>query len=137
MELPEVALTDGCLLKVVAFAPPAAAARSAEACDTLPIGTLMVLPACTCVDVCVILLPAADVLVDGVGILRVLSDEDERCLREGVGWVAPVIWCVGFGSDMSIGKSEAEVDVDECEALLATDADCARRAVSSRVSRLT
>lgn len=27
--------------------------------------------------------------------------------------------------------------MDECEALLATDADCARRAVSSRVRRLT
>lgn len=51
-----------------------------------------------------------------------LSEEDDRCRRDGVGWVAPVIWCVGFGSVMSTGSSEAEVDTEECDALLATDA---------------
>lgn len=38
---------------------------------------------------------------------------------------------------MSTGSSEAEVEVDEWEALDATEADCARRVVSSRVRRLT
>lgn len=38
---------------------------------------------------------------------------------------------------MSTGSSEADVEVEECEALLATLADWARRAVSSRVSLLT
>ena len=83
-------------------------------------------------------LPATDVEVEEVfGMLRALSELEDRCLREGVGCVAPVIWCVGFGSEMSTGRREADVDVDECEALEATDADCARKAVSSRVSLLT
>ena len=69
--------------------------------------------------------------------LRVLTDDEERCLRDGVGWVAPVNWWVGLGSDMSTGSSEAEVELDETDALLATEADWARRAVSSRVRRLT
>lgn len=51
--------------------------------------------------------------------------------------MAPVIWWVGLGSDMSTGSSEAEVELDETDALLATEADWARRAVSSRVRRLT
>lgn len=38
---------------------------------------------------------------------------------------------------MSTGSNEADVELEECEALLATDADCARSAVSSLVSRLT
>ena len=80
---------------------------------------------------------ATDTLVEGVAILLPLTLEDERCLREGVGCVAPVIWCVGFGSEISMGRREAEVEVEECEALLATEADWARRAVSSRVRRLT
>lgn len=75
---------------------------------------------------------------DGVfGMLLVLSELEDRCLREGVGCVAPVNWCAGFGSDISTGKSEAEVEVEECEAFEATEADCARNAVSSRVRRLT
>lgn len=73
----------------------------------------------------------------GVGMLLVLTDDDERCLRDGVGCVAPVIWWVGFGSDISTGNSEAEVELDETDALLATEADWARKAVSSRVRRLT
>lgn len=66
-----------------------------------------------------------------------LTDDDERCLLEGVGWVGPVIWWVGLGSDMSTGRSEALVELEEWEVLLATEADRARRAVSSRVRRLT
>jgi len=38
---------------------------------------------------------------------------------------------------MSMGKRDAEVDVEDCEAFDATDAVCARSAVSSRVKRLT
>lgn len=82
-------------------------------------------------------LPGAETLVDGVGMLLVLTDEDDRCLREGVGCVAPVIWWVGLGSEISTGRREAEVEFEEWEALLATEADWARRAVSSRVRRLT
>jgi hypothetical protein len=64
--------------------------------------------------------------------------EEELRWREGVGCVAPpIIWCVGLGSVMSFGRREAEVDWLEWEAFDATDADCARRAVSSRVRRLT
>lgn len=84
-------------------------------------------------------LPAADVLVDGVGkvgMLLLLTEEEDLC-REGVGWVAPVNWCVGLGSEISMGSNEAEVELEETDALLATDADWARRAVSSRVRRLT
>jgi len=133
VEVPE-ALTEGWRLRDVA----AAARRSAKACETLPMGTLpAVLPACTWVEVFVTALPVAERLVEGVGMLRVLTEEEERCRREGVGWVAPVIWCVGFGSEMSTGSSEADVEVEEWEALLATEADWARRAVSSRVRRLT
>ncbi len=51
----------------------------------------MVLPACACVDAFVIPLVDADADVDvALGILRVLRELDERCLRLGVGWVAPV-----------------------------------------------
>lgn len=74
---------------------------------------------------------------DGAGMLRAEREEELRWRREGVGCVAPVIWWVGFGSEMSTGSSEAEVEVLECEALEATEADWARRAVSSRVKRLT
>lgn len=69
--------------------------------------------------------------------LLVLNELDERCLRDGVGCVAPVSWCVGLGSDMSTGSSEALVEVDECDAFDATEAVWARSAVNSRVSRLT
>lgn len=80
---------------------------------------------------------AAETEVEGVGILLVLSEDELLCLREGVGCVAPVIWCVGFGSEMSTGSREAEVELLECEALLATDADWARSALSSLVKRFT
>ena len=82
-------------------------------------------------------LPPAETEVEGVGMLRVESEDELRCLRDGVGWVAPVIWWVGLGSEMSTGSSEAEVEELETEAFEATEADCARRAVSSRVSLLT
>ena len=62
-----------------------------------------------------------------LGMLLALRELEERWRREGVGWVAPVSWCVGLGSEMSTGRSEAVVEVEECEALLATDADCATR----------
>lgn len=51
--------------------------------------------------------------------------------------MAPVIWWVGLGSEMSTGSRDTPVEVDDADALLATEADCARRAVSSRVKRLT
>lgn len=38
---------------------------------------------------------------------------------------------------MSTGSRDADVEVLECEALLATDADCARSALSSLVRRFT
>lgn len=86
VELPD-ALIDGCLLRL----PPAAAWRSAEACDTPPIGTLVVLPAWTAVETLVAALVVLGAVDEGVCALRVLSDEEERCRREGVGCVAPVI----------------------------------------------
>lgn len=56
----------------------------------------------------------AETDVDGMfGILLVLNELEDRCLRDGVGWVAPVSWCVGFGSEISTGSSEAEVEVEE------------------------
>jgi hypothetical protein len=74
---------------------PAAAARAAEAWDWPLIGTLDVVPAWTWVEAFVMPPPAA------------LRELEERCLREGVGCVAPVM------------------EVDECEeeAFEATDAD--------------
>jgi hypothetical protein len=80
---------------------------------------------------------AAETDVEGVGTPRLESDEELRCLREGVGCVAPVIWWVGFGSEMSIGSSEADVPELDMDVFEATEADWARRAVSSRVSLLT
>ena len=43
------AVIDGCLLRL-----PAAAARSADACETPACGTLVVLPPWTCVDAFVV-----------------------------------------------------------------------------------
>ncbi len=57
--------------------------------------------------------------------LLALRELEDRCRREGVGCVAPVSWCTGLLSDISTGRSEAEVEVEECEALLATEADWA------------
>lgn len=72
----------------------------------------------------VIPLADAGTEVDGVfGMLLVLNELEDRCLREGVGCVAPVSWWVGFGSEMSTGNSDAEVELDEWEAFEATDAD--------------
>ena len=48
------------------------------------------LPACTCVERFVTLLLAKDAVVEGVGMLLELIDDEAR-LREGIGWVAPVI----------------------------------------------
>lgn len=70
-----------------------------------------------------ILLPACETLVDGVGMLLLLTEEEDLCLREGVGCVAPVIWWVGLGSEISTGSRETPVEADDAEALLATDAD--------------
>ena len=40
----------------------------------------------------VVPLPAAETDVDGVlGMLLVLNELEDLCLRDGVGWVAPVI----------------------------------------------
>jgi hypothetical protein len=75
--------------------------------------------------------------VEGVGMDLAETEEELRCRREGVGWVDPVIWCVGLGSEISTGRREAEVEVLDWEVFDATDAVCARRAVSSRVRRLT
>lgn len=71
--------------------PLVAAARSADACETPPMGTLVALPTWPCVDRLVAPLPAPLTLVEGVGMLLVLRLEEERCRRDGVGWVAPVI----------------------------------------------
>lgn len=134
----EVPVTEGWRLSELP--PAAAAARSADACETPPpcCTPVVLLPACPCVEIFADTpLPAADTLVEGVDMLLLLTEEEDLCLREGVGCVAPVIWCVGLGSEISTGSSEAEVEVEECDALLATEADWARRAVSSRVRRLT
>ena len=58
-----------------------------------------------------------------LGMLLALRELEDRWRREGVGCVAPVSWWAGLGSEMSTGRSEAEVEVEECEVLLATDAD--------------
>jgi hypothetical protein len=69
--------------------------------------------------------------------LLALNELEDLCRREGVGCVAPISWCVGFGSEISTGSSEADVEVEERDVFEATEADCALRAVSSRVRRLT
>ena len=58
VEVPD-ALMDGCRLRLV---PEAAAARSTDACDMVPIGMLP-------------LTPDASVEEEGVGMLRALSEE--------------------------------------------------------------
>lgn len=131
VDLPD-AVVEGCRLKLPG--PPAAAARSAEACDMLADGALVALAPC----VEVFAVPLAVAGTDGVFVvLLVLSELDDLCLREGVGCVAPVSWCAGFGSEISTGRSEAEVEFEECEAFEATEAVWARSDVSSRVRRLT
>lgn len=58
--------------------------------------------------------PPTLTLVEGVlGILLVLNEELLPLLLLGVGCVAPVSWCVGFGSEISTGRREAEVEVEE------------------------
>lgn len=70
-------------------------------------------------------------VVAGVVLLRVLTLEDERCRREGVGWLAPEMrWFAWWSLE-----SARPVDVDD--ALETTDADCWRKRDSSRVNRLT
>lgn len=135
VEVPLWAEMEGWREIVVLEGPPvAAAARSKEAWLMPPwvLGWVdMVLPAWAWV------LPVFEVEVEGVGIDRAETEEELRWRRDGVGWVAPIIWCVGLGSEMSTGSRDAEVDVLDWEAFDATEADWARRAVSSRVRRLT
>lgn len=98
--------------------------------------TFVTLPAWARVDV--VPLPDADADVEGVcGTLLVLRLELDLRWREGVGCVAPVSWWAGLGSEMSMGRSDAEVELEDWEALDVTDAVWARRAVNSRVRRLT
>ena len=53
--------------------------------------------------------------------LLALRELEERCLRDGVGCVAPVNWWIALVSEISTGRSEADVEVDE-EAFEATEA---------------
>jgi hypothetical protein len=53
--------------------------------------------------------------VEGVGIDLDDTELELRSRRDGVGWVAPRIWCVGLGSEMSTGRRDAEVEVLDCE----------------------
>lgn len=76
----------------------------------------MELPACVWVETFVIPLADAESEADVDGMfdmLLVLNELEDLCLREGVGWVAPVSWWVGFGSEISTGSSEAEVEVED------------------------
>lgn len=111
---------EGCLLRLCP--PAAAAARSKEACDW-PTSGMFTLPAWAEVDAPVAVLLGACEVAGVLGMLLALSELDDRCRREGVGCVAPVSWCVGFGSEISTGRSDADVEVEECDALLATEAD--------------
>ena len=93
VEVPLGPLTEGCRLRLpVPVLAPAAAARAAEACDCPIVGSRW--------GVAVLL--AVPVLVEGVVMLRPDTEEDDRCRRDGVGWVGPVIWWFGFGSAGSI-----------------------------------
>lgn len=79
VELPD-AVVDGWRERLPcpwpAPAPPAAAARSADACDMPPRGTPVALPACGCVEVFVTVLPGTE--VDNVfGMLLVLSELED------------------------------------------------------------
>lgn len=67
----------------------------------------------------------------GVVMLRVLTLEDERWRRDGVGWLAPEMRWFAWWSV----ESARPVDVDD--ALDTTEADCWRSRESSRVKRLT
>lgn len=64
-------------------------------------------------------------------VLLVLRLEDERCLLDGVGWLAPKPMLLGLLSE----KSATPVDVEEV--VDATEADCCRRRDSSLVRRFT
>lgn len=94
----------------------------------------MALPAWACV-LKVLIEPDMD--VEGVVLDRADTEEELRWRREGIGCVDPRIWCVGLGSEISTGSKDAEVELLDCEAFDATETDCARRVVSSRVRRLT
>lgn len=123
--LPLGPLTEGCRLRLPVPGGPAAAARAAEACDCPAVGMMW--------GVAVLL--AVPPFVEGVVTLRPDTEEDERCRRDGVGCVGPVIWWFGFGS---AGSIRAVLAALECDVLLATEAECwARRAESSRVRRFT
>lgn len=64
---------------------------------------------------------------------------EERWRREGVGWVGPMSWWAGLGSEGSTGSKDGVVEVVDVMLWFdATDAECcARRAVSSLVRRFT
>jgi hypothetical protein len=64
-------------------------------------------------------------------VLLVLRLDDERCLLEGVGWLAPKPIWLGLLSEMSAKP----VDIEEV--VEATEADCCRSKDSSLVRRLT
>lgn len=66
-------------------------------------------------------------------ILRVLKLDEDRCLREGMGWLAPKsVWF----ALMSV-RSAIPVDVDEVDVVdEVAEADCCRSRDSFRVSRL-
>lgn len=70
-------------------------------------------------------------VVAAVFMLRALKLEEDRCRRDGVGWLVPDIIWFAFWSVISGRPVDAE-DVVE-----ATEADCWRRSESSRVRRLT
>lgn len=124
VEVPEVE-TLGFLLSDV---PVAAAARSAEAWDRPGGGTGV---------------PCTAEAPDEVA-FKARADTDERlledrCRREAVGCVGPVIWCAGFGSAGSTGTVDGVAEEAEVTLWLeTTEAEfCARRTESSRVRRLT
>lgn len=122
--MPDELRMEGFLLRL-----PAAAARSADAWETPTNGA----------EACGVALAALLTLVEGVMMLRPEAFDEERCRRDGVGWVGPVSWWVGIVSLGSMGRREGVLEAELfCEALLATDAECwARKADSSRVKRLT
>ena len=75
-------------------------------------------------------LPPVAIAAD-VWALLVLRLDDERCRRDGVGWLAPSVVLCALKSGASVTPAEVE-DVVE-----ATEAVCCRNSVNSRVKRLT
>jgi hypothetical protein len=109
VERPE-ALIEGCRLRDDRVLSLAAMARSMEAWETPERARLGELAEWSWLDVA-----AFAALVEMLGRmgapveivpLRPDIEEEERSRREGVGCVAPVIWWVGFGSLMSMGRMD-------------------------------